>query len=237
MKALVDKSKLDVVKVFLHFVASVGDVEKTALACDLDPALVRQLADSEGWGDKVRRLSLASKGSGLQAGEFERMQNRALAWVQGHRMRQVIDKVVCHLHGMDTEELVSEIKAVDRDGNTRISARFFSDMAKALETVNGLCFAALGDTVPERKAATPDAAASTAAVHAALIAALNGPGVKSIPSETLVADVTKAIGPVCQAVTLEAEVVPSVERKCLPALTEVGECVGVKESDTPPSEV
>jgi hypothetical protein len=192
--ALVDKRRLDVVSIFLHYVASVGDVERTALACDLDPSIVRKLAVSEGWEDKIRRLTMVSKSSGMQAGEYERMQNRALAWVGGHRLRQVLDKVICNLHSRSEDELLEEVTSVDRDGHRRMSARVFTDLAKALETVNGLCFAALGDTIPERKAASPDAAASTAALHSALIAALNGPGGgRGVPSEQLVIDASEAI--------------------------------------------
>jgi len=192
--ALVDKRRLDVVSIFLHYVASVGDVERTALACDLDPSIVRKLALSEGWEDKIRRLTMVSKSAGLQAGEYERMQNRALAWVGGHRLRQVLDKVICNLHSKEEAELMTEVTSEDRDGNRRMSARVFTDLAKALETCNGLCFAALGDTIPERKAATPDAAASTAALHSALIAALNGPGSgRGVSSEQLVIDASQAI--------------------------------------------
>jgi hypothetical protein len=193
VKSLVNKSKLDVVKVFLCYVATVGDVEKTALACDLDPQTVSDLATSEGWAEKVRRLSLASKHSGLQAGDFERMQNRALAWVQGHRLRQVLDTVLCALSEKSQDELMETITEEDKLGNRRINARVFSDLSKSLETCNGLCFAALGDTIPERQALAPDAAASTAAVHASLIAALNAPGVKRVSSEQLVIDAAKAI--------------------------------------------
>lgn len=206
-----DKRRIDVVRVFLHYVASVGDVERTALACDLDPEIVRKLAASEGWDEKIKRLTLASKGGGMQAGDFERLQNRALNWVQSHRLRQILDDVISHYHQMTPEQIVDSITVVDKDNKPKVSARFFSDLAKALETVQGMSYAALGDTVPERQAMTGDEKANTAKVHAALIAALNGPGVKQISSQQLAADAAavidvvaeplpKALPEVCQSV-------------------------------------
>ena len=193
MSKLVDKTQHDVVKIFLHFVASVGDVERTALACDLDPEIVRQLALSEGWAEKIKLLSLTSKSSGLQAGEFERMQNRAMAWVQGHRLRQVLDRVICKLHEMPESELIDEITTKDKEGSKRMSARLFTDLATSLETVNGLCFAALGDTVPERKPQSAGGAHTAAELHASLIAALNGPGAKAKPSDALIVEASQVI--------------------------------------------
>lgn len=195
-----DKRRIDVVRVFLHYVASVGDVERTALACDLDPEIVRKLAESEGWNDKIKRLTLASKGGGMQAGDFERLQNRALNWVQAHRLRQVLDEVITHYHAMSPEEIIESITVKDKENVPRISARFFSDLAKALETVQGMSYAALGDTVPERQAMTGDEKANTAKVHAALIAALNGPGVKKISSQQLAADASRTIDVIAEPV-------------------------------------
>lgn len=214
-----DKRRIDVTKVFLHYIASVGDVEKTALACDLDPEIVRKLAASEDWEQKVRRLCLQSKGNGLQAGDFERMQNRALNWVQSHRLRQVLDEVITHYGEMNPEEILASITTFDKDNKPRVSARFFTDLAKALETVQGMSYAALGDTIPERQAMTGDEKANTAAVHASLIAALNGAGVKQVSSQQLVIEagkqIEKLVPPVPNCPTIDAEVVPLVERKAL----------------------
>jgi len=212
-----DKRRIDVTKVFLIYLSTVGDVERTALACEMDPELVRKLAKSEEWDLKIRQLTLASKGKGLQAGDFERMQNRALNWCQGHRMRQILDEVIAHYANMTPEEIVESMTSRDsKEGVPRVSARFFSDLAKALETVHGLTYAALGDTIPERGAMTSDEKANTAAVHASLIAALNGPGVKQIPSEQLVVEATKAALSIPESVpncpTIDAEVVPPTER-------------------------
>lgn len=191
MKALVNKSRLDVSKIFLVFVATVGDIERTALACDLDPDIVRELALSEDWNVKVKRLRLASKGSGEAADEFARLQNRALAWVQAHRIRDVLDRVVMKLSEQTDDELIAGITETNKDGSTKLNARVFSDLTKALETANGLAFAALGDTIPERKASTGGAGQATADLHSALVAALNGGLAKRTPSDILVTEATQ----------------------------------------------
>ena len=207
MKALVDKRRIDVSKVFLCYVATIGDVERTALACDLDPEVVRELALSEDWNVKVKRLRLASKGSGEAADEFARLQNRALAWVQAHRLRDVLDRVVMKLSEQTDDELIAGITETAKDGSTKLNARVFSDLSKALETVNGLAFASLGDTIPERKAATGGAGQATADLHSALVAALNGGLAKRTPSDVLVAEATrKALADVA----VDVEVIPSV---------------------------
>lgn len=193
MAKLTNGQYVDEVKVFLHYLSFVGDVEKTALASDIDPSVVRELATGGGWNDKLRRLTLSSKESGLPSGDYERLCNRALAWCQGHRVRLILDRVILGFEAQSNEDLVEGITERDKLGNTRVNARVFSDLAKAVETANHLCFSALGDSVTERKALSPDAAQSTASVHAALIAALNNPHVKAISSEQLVIDASKAI--------------------------------------------
>jgi hypothetical protein len=191
MKALVNKSRLDVSKIFLCFVATVGDVERTALACDVDPEVVRALALSEDWNLKVKRLRLASKGSGEAQDEFARMQNRALNWVIGHRIRDVLDRVVMRLSEQSDDELIAGLTETNKDGSTKMNARCLSDLTKALETAQGMTYAALADTIPERKASTGGAGQATADLHSALVAALNGGLAKRTPSDILVTEATQ----------------------------------------------
>jgi hypothetical protein len=191
MKALVDKRRIDVSKIFLCFVATIGDVERTALACDLDPEVVRELALSEDWNVKIKRLKLASKGSGEAADEFARTQNRALNWVISHRIRDVLDRVVMRLSEQTDDELIAGITETNRDGSTKLNARVFSDLTKALETAQGMTYAAMGDTIPERKASTGGAGQATADLHAALVSALNGGLAKRTPADILVAEATQ----------------------------------------------
>lgn len=194
----VDKSKLDVTQIFLVYVSSVGDISKTAAALDLDPAIVESLSISEGWVEKVKRLTLMSKSG--KPGDFERAQNRALNYVQAHLFRLTIEKALKYVRDMAIEEVLEgtasrEVVAM-RKIEKRISGRFFTDMSKALETVQHLTYAALGDTAVERKiseSAGGDGAASAANLHAAVIAALNSPKLAKVESaELLVNEATQS---------------------------------------------
>jgi hypothetical protein len=174
-KSKIDKSKFDVSQIFLVFMSLVGDVSKTAAALNLDPLIVQTLADEEGWTEKVRRISVMSKGG--KPGDFERAQNRALNFVQAHRMRLIVDAMLQVFDGLTTEEVLAHMTMVDKTGSGHISARFMADLSSASEKVHALSYAALGDTVKERveREEGDDGEMNTNAIHAAVIAALNAP--------------------------------------------------------------
>jgi len=170
---LLNKNKLDISQIFLVFVALVGDVYKTAAALNLDPELVQKLVDSEGWATKIQRVTLMSKSG--RPGDYEKAVNRALAFVQGHRIRSLIDRVITRFSDMTEAEICHEITAVGKNGIRHVSARFFTDLAAAAEKANALTFTALGDTATDRAQSEPDEL-NASALHAAVIASLNAPG-------------------------------------------------------------
>jgi hypothetical protein len=190
-----DKSKLDVAQIFLTFMSLIGDVEKTATALDLDPKIVAALADQEGWIDKVRRLSVMSK-SGKQ-GDHERATNRALNFVQAHRMRMTVDALLRSFDGLTPEEICEKLSTVDKNGNYHISARFLADLAAASEKIQALSYAALGDSVKERveRAEADDGEMTPDQLHAAVIAALNAPHAPAVASQVLEAEVRLIVAP------------------------------------------
>jgi len=181
----IDKSKLDVAQIFLTFMSLVGDVEKTAAALDLDPRVVTALAEQEGWLEKVRRLSVMSRSG--KPGDYERAQNRALNFVQSHRMRLTVDAMLRAFDGLTPEEICEKLASFDKNGNAHISARFLADLASAAEKIQALSYAALGDSVKERveRAETSDGEMTPDQLHAAVIAALNSPHAPRIASEVL----------------------------------------------------
>lgn len=226
-----DKRRHDVVGLFLIYLATVGDCERTALAANVDSEIVRKLALSEDWDKKIKSITLASKSGGLQADEFARIQNRAIVWAQSSRLRQVLDRVVMNLHQQTDAELMEGLTEKTKEGNKKVNARVLVDLAKALETCSGMAFASLGDTIPERQTASPSDKASVASLHASLIACLNNPNLRTKASDALVAEVA-------QALDIESTLVPTeqaVERKDLsvPMAEEVGE--GVGKLYTPPT--
>lgn len=188
------KAKSDIAQIFLVFMATIGDVEKTALALQLDPEFVLWLAEQEGWQEKVRRVTVMSKSE--KPGDWERAQNRCLNFVQAHRVRTLIDRLLLSLTNMTAEEFKSDFTNRDAKGNSHLSARFFSDIMAALDKVHHLSYQALGDTIGERvERKEKDGEGSVDAIHAALIQALNNPNpsLSNKTSELLVLEASEAI--------------------------------------------
>jgi len=169
----IDKSKLDVSALFLGYMALVGDSERTAIAFDLPVETITELAESEGWADKIRRVSVMSKSE--KPGDWERAQNRALCFVQAYQIRQLVNRWTQYLLGMEIERMLTETATLDKAGGRHVSARIVSDLVCAAEACHRMSYAALGDTVTERidKKSKDGDSASFSDTHAAVIAALN----------------------------------------------------------------
>ena len=170
---IANKNKLDCAQIFLTFMSLVGDVEKTAAALDLNPAIVAELADKEGWNAKIRRISLISKSD--KPGDWERAQNRALNFVQAHRLRGVLSNMIKHFEDMEPEALSEAMVSQGREGQKTYTAKIVADLSTAMERVHQMTYSALGDTVKERESRTDEEGNSLPFkdLHAALIGALN----------------------------------------------------------------
>lgn len=188
------KQRTDVAQAFLVFMATIGDTEKTALALDLDPEFIGWLAEQEGWTAKVRRVSLMSKGE--KPGDWERAQNRCLNYIQAHRVRTLIDRLLVELTNCSADDFLTRFRNLDKHGQpTGMSGRFFADLMAALSKVHELSYYALGDSVGERleRAKEEGGDHSVADIHAALIAALNNPSVSAKTSQLLVEEASSVI--------------------------------------------
>jgi len=190
------KQRTDVAQVFLVFMSLIGDEGKTATALDLEPAYVEWLAEQEGWKEKVRRISIMSKSE--KPGDWERAQNRALNFVQAHRVRILIDKLL-HVLTKDTDEdpqtLLTRMSTTGKDGRCNISSRFFADLTSAMEKIHTLSYYALGDSVGERRdrMAEDGLDVSAAQIHAALLQALNSPVSHTLSTQQLVEEASSAV--------------------------------------------
>lgn len=184
-KLKIDKARLDVSQIFLTFMSLVGDCARTAAALDIDPAIVEGLAEQEGWIDKVRRLSVMSKSG--KPGDYERAQNRALNFVQAHRLRMTVDAMLRSFDGLTPEQILFKFTSFDKLGREHISARFLADLAAAAEKIQALSYAALGDSVKERveRAGDNDGEMTPDQLHAAVIAALNAPHAPRVAAQLL----------------------------------------------------
>lgn len=197
MKLKIDKSRLNVSQIFLVYMTLVGDVGRTALALDLDPKLVEQLADEEGWSEKIKRCTMMSRGE--DPGDWERAQNRALNFVQAHRVRLLIDRMIQHFESKP----VSEFLEGEREVNGRVvkqppQVKFVAELTAALEKVHALSYHALGDTLGERKDRASEGEMTAASLHTALIAALNTQCLAGQESDLLVREVAQTIETVKQ---------------------------------------
>lgn len=179
----IDKNKIDVAQAFLIFMATVGDCARTAVALDLEPEQVEELAEAEGWNAKIRRVSLMSKGG--KPGDWERAQNRALCFVQAQCIRAQVDRLLKECTELSNEELLSRCCVRTRDGSAQLSAKFMVDLAGAAEACHRMSYQALGDTVTERTENGGSEGPSKAGdLHSAIIAALSNPAA-TVPNTTL----------------------------------------------------
>lgn len=192
-----DVSQIDAAQVFLVYMALVGDIDKTALACDLDPIVVEQLADKFKWTEKIKRVSIMSKGE--KPGSYEKACNRALNFAQAHLFRSLVQKVLENLAEKDGAELLA-CMASTKAGQVTLSAKLFSDLAAAAEKAHHLSYLALGDEVAGREAGATgkDDDLSIESLHASVISALSHPasaGAELKLIETSITDLVKAAVP------------------------------------------
>jgi hypothetical protein len=142
----VNKDLLDVAKIFSTYVAFLGDVEKTAAALDIEAHVVKNLAAAENWKARVKQWTELASGDPR---EVQIQVNRAVSFVQAHRLRAVIDKLVGKLHAMTPDELIETLTVQTKHGE-EMKTRAITDLTKAAESCQLMCARALGDTDAER---------------------------------------------------------------------------------------
>jgi hypothetical protein len=203
----VDKNKVDVAQAFLAYMTFVGDVDRTAHAMELEPAQVREMAEAEGWNEKIRRVSLMSKGG--RPGDFERATNRAMCFVQAQCIRQQINRLLFEVTNLTNEELLARACVRTKEGGAQLSAKFLMDMAAAAEACHRMSYAALGDTVSERSEAEGGSGrgAGPNDLHAAIIASLSDPSAHPEPITQKL--ITEANEEVQRRASVEIQLEPS----------------------------
>lgn len=192
-----DTSAIDTAQVFIIYMTLVGDIEKTALACDLDPIVVEELARKFSWTDKIKRVSVLSKSD--KPGSWEKSCNRALSFAQSHLFRSLIQRVLESLASKDGDQLLA-CMASTKAGSVTLSAKLFSDLASAMEKAQHLGYIALGDEVAGREAGATgkDDDLSIESLHASVISALSHPataGAELKMIETSIEDLVKSAIP------------------------------------------
>ena len=146
----------DVENAFLLYAVFCGDVARTAHALNVSPAVVQELARENKWDSKLKPIIELKQST--RAGDVERAVNRALNFVQAHRMRLFLERVIRKLSSMNSSELdsflfPSVIRGRKGEEKTYITltTRSLADLASALEKAHTMTYLALNDTATERK--------------------------------------------------------------------------------------
>lgn len=172
---------------FLLYATFCGDIVRTAHALGIQPASVLAMVDEEKWNDRLKTI-LELKKSG-KPGDLERAINRALNFVQAHKMRLFLERIISRLSLMNQEEMETYmfpeetlvgLKAEERatrKPQRRLSTRPLADLASALEKVHQLAYQALNDTTSERVKRKEETGSDSASdLHAKIAAAMGKVG-------------------------------------------------------------
>ena len=137
---------------FMLYAAFTGDVERTAAALGVRAVDVLRLVDDEDWTEKLKPILDLKKSS--KPGDIERGINRALNFVQAHKLRMFLERVVSKLCGMDAEELKDYLFTAHtvKEGEPycKLTTRALADLASAVEKAHALTYMALNDTAQDR---------------------------------------------------------------------------------------
>jgi len=144
--------EIDRENAFMLYAAFTGDLERTAAALGVRPMDVLRVAQEEEWDEKLKPILDLKKSS--KPGDVNRAINRALNFVQSHKLRMVIERIIRRLTGMTPEELEEYLftTSTGKGGEkiSKLSTRAVADLASALEKCHAMTYAALNDSMPER---------------------------------------------------------------------------------------
>jgi len=170
---------LDSAQIFQLFCVFCGDCVKTAAAAGVRPVDVLRVATSEGWTEKLGPILELSKSQ--KAGDWERACNRAVNYVQAHKLRMFLERVLSRVTGMNAEELQEYVftSKVDKNGVETakvLSTRALADLASAVEKCHAMSYLALNDTAQDRgrrKEQATDSEADCSTLHLKIAAAMS----------------------------------------------------------------
>ena len=165
-----------------------GDVERTAHALGVRPVDVLRAADELGWNEKLAAVIKLQKSG--RPGDIERAISRALNFVQAHKLRLLLERVIFKLSGMSSEELDEYIfREKDKNGleQRRLTTRALADLASAVEKCQMMTYQALDDTAKarEKRIELGQDGDSSGAIHAAIAKAMSQAGQDSSPRAAL----------------------------------------------------
>jgi hypothetical protein len=141
----------DNIQAFQTYVAFNGDMQRTAVALNISVQEVQGMASAGNWAEHAKEWQSLREGSSQ---DVSIQVNRAVNFVQAHRLRGLIDKVVGKLSEMEPEALMDLLTTKVRIGDelkpTSFSVRQLTDLTKAAEAAHLMTQRALGDTTGEQ---------------------------------------------------------------------------------------
>jgi|SRR5712664_479568 len=179
---------IDREQAFLLYASFCGDLARTAHALNVSPVTVLRMADDEGWNDKLAPILALKKSS--KPGDVERAMNRAYNFVQGHRMRMIVNRVIQRLTGFNEKEFEDYLLTGTSPHGVKfakLSTRALADLASAMEKAHAMTYASLNDTAPERSRRNEagDDSVSAGLLHVKLAAAMSEAGESKTPRALL----------------------------------------------------
>lgn len=144
---------IDAEQVFMLYASFCGDVQRTAYASGVTVGDVIKLATEGSWTAKLNGLIELKKTE--RAGDVERGISRAMNFIQAHRYRMFLERVLRKLVELKDDKLVSYLVAerLDKEGgvaHATLSTKPLADLATAMEKVHWMTYIALSDTVQDR---------------------------------------------------------------------------------------
>lgn len=139
------QSKYDFAQLFSAYVAFAGDLRKAAAVCNVPYSVAQAAAEREHWQQKLPDFALAGPSGAPGSLELQQQINRAVNYIQAHRLRSIIDRVVTRLAAMDTDQLIELLTRTTRAG-AEFTARPLTDLVKAAEACQNMTMRALGDS-------------------------------------------------------------------------------------------
>lgn len=164
---------------FLLYATFCGDLEKTAHALNVQPVDVLEMARADRWDERLKSILALKKSS--RPGDIERAINRAVNFVQAHRLRHVVERAIRRLYQMtdaEFEKAVFTNVSIKGEVDHRLSAKGLADLASAMEKAQSMSYAALTDTATDRarRKAEEDTEASAASLHVQIAQAMTKVG-------------------------------------------------------------
>ena len=144
---------LDSAQIFLLYCTFAGDAVRVAHAAGIRPVDVLRVAKEEGWDAKLAPILELARSQ--KPGDLERSLNRAQNFVQAHKLRLFLERVLSRVSGMNATELDEYILTTKLDKNGDVAAKVFStralaDLASALEKTHAMSYLSLNDTAQDR---------------------------------------------------------------------------------------